>query len=220
MTTVAILPMKPFDKAKSRLTPGLGDGHRRVLAEAMFSDALVAARRAKSIDHIYVITIDRAAARIAGGYGATVIDDTGSSHSEATSLGIEQAIAEGATRALLIPGDCPLLDPSEIDELLAYRVGERSALIVPDRHGDGTNALVLTPPDALTPSFGDDSRQRHFDLAVAQGSVPEVVGVPSLALDIDTPEDLEVLQATLAANRGGAAHTRGMLNQMARTEAR
>jgi 2-phospho-L-lactate guanylyltransferase len=191
-----------------------------VLAEAMFSDALVAARRAKLIDHIYVITIDRTAARMAGGYGATVIDDTGSSHSEATSLGIEQAIAEGATRTLLIPGDCPLLDPNELDELLAYRVGERSALIVPDRHGEGTNALVLTPPDALTPSFGDGSRQRHFDLAVAQGAVPEVIEVPSLALDIDTPEDLEVLQAALAANRGGAAHTRGMLNQMARTEAR
>jgi 2-phospho-L-lactate guanylyltransferase len=93
-------------------------------------------------------------------------------------------------------------------------------VIVPDRHGDGTNALLLTPPDALTPSFGEASRQRHFDLAVAQGSVPEVIEVPSLALDIDTPEDLEVLQAALAANRGGAAHTRGMLNQMARTEAR
>jgi 2-phospho-L-lactate guanylyltransferase len=119
----------------------------------------------------------------------------------------------------LVPGDCPLLSPAELDTLLTLPVSGRSALIIPDRHGDGTNALLLTPPDALTPSFGEGSCQRHFELALAQGATPEVVEVPSLGLDIDTGEDFNLLQTTLASTRGGAANTRGLLNQLARSAA-
>jgi 2-phospho-L-lactate/phosphoenolpyruvate guanylyltransferase len=219
MTTVAILPAKLFEDAKQRLAPAVQLGHRRALIESMFADALVAIRRSKSIDHVFVVTADRTAARIAGGNGAIVIDDTSHSHSEATALGIERAIEIGATRALLLPGDCPQLDPAELDALLAHPVTEPSAIIVPDRHGAGTNALLLTPPNALTPAFGEGSRQRHVDLAVAQGATPEVLEVPSLGLDIDTPEDLEELIARFATTRGGAAHTSGMLNQLLRSQA-
>jgi 2-phospho-L-lactate guanylyltransferase len=219
MTTIAILPMKHFETAKSRLSEAVAFGHRRALAEAMFTDVLVATRRATGLDAVVVVTSDRIAARIAGGYGASVIDDTGSSHSEAATLGVASALAEGATRVLLVPGDCPLLSPAELDTLLALPVSGRSALIIPDRHGDGTNALLLTPPDALTPSFGEGSCQRHFELALAQGATPEVVEVPSLGLDIDTGEDFNLLQTTLASTRGGAANTRGLLNQLARSAA-
>ena len=78
---------------------------------------------------------------------------------------------------LLVPGDCPLLDARELDELLVHPAGQRSALIVPDRHGTGTNALLLTPPDALAPSFGPDSCQRHMADADAAGVPAEVVEV-------------------------------------------
>ena len=66
-------------------------------------------------------------------------------------------------------------------------------LVVPDRHGTGTNALVLDPPDAIEPSFGPDSCQRHQRLAGASGVHCEVVEVPSLALDVDTPDDLAAI---------------------------
>ena len=218
MTTVAIVPAKAFDVAKQRLSPQVKPGNRRALIESMFSDAMVALRRAKSIDQVIVVTSDRTAARIAGGNGATVIDDTGNSHSDAAEIGIAYALELGATRALLVPGDCPTLDPAELDALLAQPVVAPSAIIVPDRHGEGTNALLLTPPNAMTPAFGEGSRQRHVDLAVAQGATPEIFEVSSLALDIDTPQDLEELIARFAAVRGGAAHTRGMLNQLTRSE--
>jgi 2-phospho-L-lactate/phosphoenolpyruvate guanylyltransferase len=218
MSTFAILPMKTFDVAKSRLAPEITAGTRKALAEVMFSDVLTALRRTPAIDRIIVITNDNQAERIAGGHGASVLADTGESHNDAAMLGINQALRLGAKRALLVPGDCPLLDPEELGELLAYGVPTPSALIIPDRHGAGTNALLLTPPAALTPAFGEGSCERHFQLATAQGVTPEVVAVRSLALDIDTPEDLVELREAFAARRGGAAHTRGLLNQLVRSE--
>jgi 2-phospho-L-lactate guanylyltransferase len=218
-TVAAILPAKQFDDAKQRLAPTFQLGRRRALVEAMFSDALLAVRRVPSIDQILVVTSDSTASQIAAGHETIVVDDTTSSHSEAAQLGIRRALAMGATRALVVPGDCPLLDPDELERLIARPVPERSVLIVPDRHGEGTNALLLTPPNAMAPAFGEGSRKRHTELAIAQGATPEVVDVPSLALDIDTPEDVAALFEMFATTRGRAAHTRGMLSQLTRSQA-
>jgi 2-phospho-L-lactate guanylyltransferase len=218
MPTLAILPIKSFSEAKQRLAEELTPGPRRALAEAMFSDVLIALRRANSISEILVVSGDHGAQRIAGGHGAIVVEDDTLGHSEAALLGIGQALESGAERVLLVPGDCPLLDPKQIDELVARPVAQRSALIVPDRHGTGTNALLLTPPEALRPSFGPDSRARHVANAQAEGCTPEVVDVSSLALDVDTPDDLAALRVALAGSHGGAAHTRGMLNQLTRSQ--
>jgi 2-phospho-L-lactate guanylyltransferase len=90
---------------------------------------------------------------------------------------------------------------------------------VPWRSGTiRTDALLLTPPDALEPSFGPGSCERHATQARLAGIAGEVVAVPSLGLDVDTPDDLATVQATLAATRGGAAHTRGMLSQLLRSQ--
>ena len=154
-------------------------GNRRALVESMFSDAMLALRRVPSIDQIFVVTSDPVASQIAAGHDTIVVEDTASSHSEATQLGIVTSPGRWARhRALLVPGDCPLLDPAELEQLITQPVPERSVLIVPDRHGEGTNALLLTPPDAMTPAFGEGSRKRHTELAIAQGPTPEVVGRP------------------------------------------
>jgi 2-phospho-L-lactate guanylyltransferase len=219
MTTLAILPIKSFADAKHRLSPGLTPGPRRALAEAMFSDVLTALRRSKAVDAILVVTADNNAQQIAAGHGAAVLDDDGSGHSPAAALGIAQALEQGYDRVLLVPGDCPLLSPQDLDELLARPADGRTAIIVQDRHGTGTNALLLTPPDALAPSFGPGSRDRHVADARLAGADPVLVPVASLALDVDTPEDLAELQERLAASHGGAAHTRGMLSQLMRSRA-
>ncbi|HUO71602.1 MAG TPA: 2-phospho-L-lactate guanylyltransferase [Solirubrobacteraceae bacterium] len=217
MQTLAVLPIKSLSEAKQRLQQGLPPGPRRALAEAMFSDVLVSLRRTTAVEQILVVSDDHAAQQIAGGYGAAVLDDQREGHNAAASLAIQWAVESGFDRVLLVPGDCPLLNPGELDELIDRPAQTPSALIVPDRHGTGTNALLLTPPDALTPSFGPDSCRRHASLASEAGVAHEIVRVPSLALDIDTPEDLSALEAALAATRGGAAHTRGMLRQLLRS---
>ncbi len=216
MRTIAILPIKSFSQAKQRLRVELSDADRRALVDAMFSDVLVALRRVPELEGIIVVSGDRVAQRIAQGYGATVVEDAERGHNAAATEGIRTALEDGIERALLVPGDCPMLDPKELEELLAHRAGERSALIVPDRHGTGTNALLLAPPDVLAPSFGPDSCRRHMADAGMAGVAAEVVEVPCLAMDVDTPDDLDALQQRLAESRGGAAHTRGMLNQLMR----
>jgi len=216
MSTAAILPIKSFDDAKQRLSPDVNSAIRRALAEAMVSDVLTALRRSRSIKQIFVVSADRQAPMIAAGHGATVLEDSSSGHNDAAMIGIRRALSEGVERVLLVPGDCPLLDADQLDELIAYPVTEPSALIIPDRHGTGTNGLLLTPPESLTPSFGEGSCARHFELALSQGATPEVVSVQSLALDIDTADDLEELRAVLRSTRGGAASTRGMLSRLMR----
>jgi 2-phospho-L-lactate/phosphoenolpyruvate guanylyltransferase len=219
MPTLAILPVKSFAAAKQRLADELEAGPRKALVEAMFSDVLLALRRAQSVEEILVVSGDRAAQRIAGGHGAGVLEDEQQGHNAAAGAGIQAALAQHFDRGLLVPGDCPLLDPHELDKLIARPVGLRSALIVPDRHGTGTNALLLTPPDSLAPSFGPGSCRRHAAQADSHGTEHEVVRVASLALDIDTPDDLLALQTTLGSIHGRAAHTRGMLNQLLRSRA-
>jgi 2-phospho-L-lactate guanylyltransferase len=218
MSTRAILPIKNFTEAKQRLAQGLSPGVRKALAEAMFSDVLTALRRSAAIDQIVVVSSDHGAQQIGGGHGALVLEDRGLGHSEAAIIGVADAIEAQTARVLLVPGDCPLLDPKELDALLARPELEPLIVIVPDRHGTGTNALVLSPPDALAPSFGVGSRDRHTQHAQAAGTPYQIVDVPTLGLDVDTPEDLEALREQLAIQHGGAAHTRGMLNQLLRSQ--
>jgi 2-phospho-L-lactate/phosphoenolpyruvate guanylyltransferase len=192
MPTLAILPVKSFSRAKQRLRPGVDSPLRRQLAEAMLCDVLNALA-ASAVDEIIVVTAGDAVRRLASERGARVIEDREEGHNAAAMLGIAAALRAGADRALLVPGDCPALDGAEVDELLDRPHGSPSVAIVPDRHGTGTNALLLRPPDALQPSFGPGSCSRHAALARAAGIEHEVVSVPSLALDIDTPEDLAAL---------------------------
>ena len=222
MRTIAILPVKSFGAAKQRLSGMLGGGARTALAQAMFSDVLASLRHARSLDAIAVVTADRVADSATAGHGAISIrDHEESGQSHAASLGIRWALEHGFERALLVPGDTPLLDPSELDDLLG-RAEQRSldVVIVPDRHGTGTNALLLSPPDAIAPSFGPGSRARHEEAARAAGVAFALEEPPSLVLDVDTPEDLAELSGRLGARRGQAPMTRGSLMQLERTRSR
>jgi len=192
MHTIAILPVKSFPNAKQRLSHGVEPELRRQLAEAMLYDVL-GALRLTAVDQVIVVTAGKDGARIAREHDATVVRDREQGHNAAAACGVEEAVRLGAERALLVPGDCPALDPTEVNELIQSGPRAPSVVIVPDRHGTGTNALLITPPDALEPAFGPGSCQRHAALARAAGIAHEIASIPSLALDIDTPDDLGAL---------------------------
>jgi 2-phospho-L-lactate guanylyltransferase len=220
MRTAAILPVKRFARAKQRLGASVEDPLRRELAEAMVADVLHALAHTASIERTIIVTGERSVVAAARERGALVIeDDDERGQPAAATLGVRRALAEGIERVLCVPGDCPTLDPDELDALLHLDAsgGEREVVIVPDRHGAGTNGLLLAPPDAIAPSFGPDSCERHRALADAAGVACRIEQVPSLLLDIDTGEDLDVLRARLAAHPARAARTRAVLGQPERT---
>jgi len=197
--TLAILPVKRFELAKTRLGEALGVEQRRRLARAMVADVLDALLASPLLDGVAVITNEAAVAALAREAGAVVLPDPHESgQSVAALVGIGHALAGGFDRALLVPGDCPALDGETLRALLEPAAPAPSVTIVADRHGTGTNALLLDPPDAIEPGFGEGSFERHRARAAATGAGWRAAELPGLLLDIDTPADLDALRAALA----------------------
>ncbi|HET6997320.1 MAG TPA: 2-phospho-L-lactate guanylyltransferase [Solirubrobacterales bacterium] len=207
MKATAVLPVKRFDAAKQRLAGGIDAERRRELAAAMVADVLEAIGEAKTIGRTIVVSGDPAAQELAVEAGAEVVPDPADAgHVEAALAGIARAEVERAECVVLLPGDCPLLDPRELDRLLTA-IPERYVGIVPDRHGTGTNALALRPPDAIVPAFGEGSRDRHVAAAREAGIPFGVEELASLGLDLDTPADVIALTRALEARPGRARRT-------------
>lgn len=207
MKATAVLPVKRFAAAKQRLAPGMGATHRAELAAAMLEDVLGAIGAARSIERTIVVSSEPRAIEPATAAGAELVADPDEGgHSGAALAGIARAQELGAERVVLLPIDCPLLAPRELERLLTG-VPDRYVGIVPDRHGTGTNALALAPPDAIVPSFGEGSCARHVAAARAAGVPYGVEELPSLALDLDTPADVVALTMALERDRGRAKRT-------------
>ena len=207
MKATAVLPVKRFDAAKQRLAGGIDDERRQALAAAMVADVLEAIGEARTIERTIVVSSEPVALDLAAGAGAEVVpdpDDGG--HVGAALAGIARAEAKGAGCVVLLAGDCPLLEPRQLDRLLTG-VPERYVAIVPDRHGPGTNALVLSPPNAIVPAFGEGSCARHVAAAREAGIPFGVEELPSLGLDLDTPADVVALTRELASRPGRARRT-------------
>jgi 2-phospho-L-lactate/phosphoenolpyruvate guanylyltransferase len=203
MKATAVVPVKRFALAKSRLAPGVDETRKPELVAAMIADVLEAIGRARMIERTIVVSQEPRAAELAAAAGAELVDDfEDASHSAAALAGIAVARSEGARCVALLPGDCPLLDPRELDRMLTG-VPDPYVAVIPDRHGTGTNALVLAPPGAIEPSFGEGSKERHVEAARAVGIPFGVEELPSLGLDLDTPADIVAL--TMRVESGGGA---------------
>ncbi len=221
MRTAAILPVKRFSLAKQRLGASVAEELRVELARAMVADVLLALSACASIERTIVVTGEGSLAASANAAGALVVDDPAESgQSAAASRGIECAAAEGIERALCIPGDCPALEEAELDALLGDGARSPEVVIVPDRHGSGTNGLLLAPAGVIEPGFGPGSFERHLARARAAGAAVRIERPPSLLLDIDTGADLDALRERLSRRSAGAPHTRAVLDGAGRAQAR
>ena len=220
MNATAIVPVKRFGAAKQRLLGVLDRRQRAAIVTAMLTDVFAALGRAHRVDRIVVVTGEGRAERIALGAAQrmktpleVMRDPRDDGHSKAAMLGIVRARALGAECVALLPGDCPLLDAEELDGAL-QRMLEGAVRVVPDRHGTGTNALLMAPPDAIGPAFGPGSRERHLARAESAGHAAELEELGSLALDLDTPEDLSELIALLGREPGRAPATAAELQRL------
>ena len=224
MRATAIIPVKRFGTAKQRLLEALDRPQRAALARAMLADVLDATLRAELVERVIVVTGERRAERVALRHGRAtraplevLRDPKDLGHPGAATLGIVRAKALGARCVALLPGDCPLLDPGELDSALWHMREDRVA-VVPDRHGAGTNALLLSPPDAIGPAFGPDSLTRHAERAQRAGYETAIEPLESLGLDVDTPDDLAALADLLESDPGRAPATSAELARQGRLE--
>ena len=216
--TTAVVPVKGLADANGRLKSILSRAERSRLAEALFLDLIVKLPRSRFIDDLLIVTSDEAVARQARWFGHMVlVQEADEGHSEAAAEGARAAMTEGADRVAMLPVDCPMLDIEELDAHVGR--SPRTVLIVPDRHGTGTNALVLTPPDIFAPAFGPESCARHVSRARAAGISFALEEVESLSADLDDPDDFTLLRDQLLLDPQPAPRTAKVLWELGeRTE--
>jgi 2-phospho-L-lactate guanylyltransferase len=186
---VAILPVKSPRNAKQRLTGFLSVEQREMLARTLYRQTLAALCLAEGIDRVAVATSDADVADHARRSGALVFEETEQvSHSASADAACLRAMEMGASTVLLVPIDVPTVTPADFSRLAA--AARPGLIVVPSSDGTGTNALVRTPPDCIRSRFGPGSFRTHLDQAIAKGIAADVLRLPGLMFDIDTPEDV------------------------------
>ena len=192
MSVCAIIPVKPFAEGKARLAPVLSAESRAALCRRLFQHVLDAACATKSLDEITVVSADDEARVMAEGRGAASLPEQGPAGlNAALELACGQALAHLFSAILVLPADLALVTAAEIDAMVRAGAGRGPAMVIAaDEAGDGTNALLLSPPDLIGFSFGDGSFEAHIKAACAKRVDPIIVDRPGLAFDVDAPDDL------------------------------
>ena len=201
----AVVPVKERAAAKQRLARLLPEALRRELAQAMLEDVLAALAAVPGLAGIVVVTVEPAARRLAARYGARVVEDGArDGHTGAVTAAARRLRAEGQAGMLTVPGDVPLVTAAEIAALIAAHRPVPAFTIAPSHDEQGSNAILMSPPDAVPLRFGKDSFFPHLRAAEACGIRPTVLRLPGIALDIDTPEDLAAFLARSSRTRARA----------------
>jgi 2-phospho-L-lactate guanylyltransferase len=195
MTLWAIVPVKPLRRGKSRLAGTLTEDERTALNQELLEHTLKVLSSLKELDQVLVVSRDPQALTIARNHGAKTVQEDGQPHLN-TALARATVMAQvHSTRGILVlPADLPLLTPDDVRALIDRAAKPLVVVIAPDRHGKGTNALLMVPSGQIEYDFGEGSFQRHCDRAIKSGARLEIVELPSLGLDLDLPEDLEMIR--------------------------
>ena len=195
MSLWAIIPVKPLRRGKSRLSGVLSEDERALLNYTMLSNTLKTLAEVAEISERLVVSRDLAALALAREYGARTLQEDGNPGLN-TALRRATVVAQvySASGVLIMPADLPLLSQSDVRELISYTDKPPVVVIAPDRRRDGTNALLTTPAGLIEYHFGPGSFQKHVQLAERQNVRVEVCSLSTLGLDLDYPEDLELLR--------------------------
>jgi 2-phospho-L-lactate guanylyltransferase len=195
MTLWAIVPVKPLRRGKSRLAGALSEDERTDLNRSLLQNTLKTLSELKEVEEILVISRDPHALTIARNYGARTVRENGQPELNTAlqrATVVAQVYSTGAV--LILPADLPLITAKDVRTLIE-RAGEPPAVVIaPDRHGTGTNALLISPSGLIEYDFGENSFQRHCQRAREASARLEIVNIPSLGLDLDLPEDLELVR--------------------------
>lgn len=198
----AVIPIKDLSQAKQRLSSMLSGEERRALGLAMLEDVLVALSRTKGLDGILLVSSDSDACDLAVRYGARILPDSDARGlNAAVSTAARLLRDEGVDGALVLHGDIPMATSEEIEALMAALPPSPAIAIAPDSAHDGTNAMLVSPPDLIPFRYGVNSFTTHTQAADKCGVTPRVLDLPGLAFDVDTLNDLISLAAAPQASR-------------------
>ncbi len=204
MALWAIVPVKPLKRGKSRLAGMFTPEERTDLNRQLLSNTLETLKNIPDIEHVLVVSRDQSALSLARDLGARTVQENGDPDLNIALTRATIVAKTYSTRGvLIIPADLPLITPEDVDAMVA-RVGEPPVVVVaPDRRREGTNALLVCPAGLIEYEYGPNSFDRHCQLALDVGARLEICELPSLALDLDIPDDLAVLESTLDLENSG-----------------
>ena len=204
-----IVPVKQFHLAKQRLSTVLSDDERAYLAKMLLHDALQSITNSPKVSHTLIVSRDPAAEEIAHAFSCEFLAEEKADLSLAVSQGATLAKSRGASSFAMVPGDVPLVSAQEITTLINNAPRLSGITIVPDRHGTGTNGLVVRPTNLMSFQFGEGSYHLHTEAAQALGVTVTHLPLSGLSLDIDTPHDLLSL-LELAGDTASAGYLRSI----------
>ncbi|HKW16492.1 MAG TPA: 2-phospho-L-lactate guanylyltransferase [Terriglobales bacterium] len=195
-----LIPVKKLSAAKQRLATVLDQPSRTELAHAMLADVAEAAA-ASACDDVAVVTSDELAVELARQHGFEVIrDEPNVSETDAIEMATRLCESRGIVDTLVIPGDIPLVEAAEI-RAIYENAPETGTVLVPSLDKRGTNAVLRCPSSIFALRFGNDSFMPHLSAAIASDRSCVVLSLSGIALDIDTPEDLQELAQRIGEKR-------------------
>jgi 2-phospho-L-lactate guanylyltransferase len=193
-----IIPVKPLNRAKSRLSQVLSPEERRQLAESMLRHVLSVVRHIPQVMGTLVVSRDTKALAIAREYGVRTLQETGSPELNTALMRATQFVMRwNATGVLILPADLPLISEEDVSGILTSSKSLPSVVIATDEAEDGTNALLVRPPGMFPYSYGAGSYRRHLELARDSGVQAITYRSERLSLDIDVPDDLKFYRELL-----------------------
>jgi len=192
MSIWAIIPVKPLNHGKSRLSDVLSPEERQQLSERLFRHVLTAVKATPQVTGTLVISRDPRALAIARDMSAHTVQESGAPELNNALMRATQVVGGWRGGAVLIlPADLPLITPEDLSSMIALGQDDLTVVIATDQHEDGTNAMLIRPPGLIQYAYGSGSFHRHIDLAKEVGATVKVFHSDRLALDIDMPGDLE-----------------------------
>ncbi len=218
-----LLPVKRFADSKRRLASWLTPEERELLARTMFEDVwetlLSWHGREKLIGKLIVITAEPVViARCREASVTCLEEDEQVSHTESTRQATRWAVEQGVRTLISVPIDTPAVSPDELTQLVELS-RQYEVIVVPSGDGTGTNALVRTPPDAITAHFGPDSCRRHLEDTQTNHQKLRLYAPPGLTADIDTREEaMQFLEVVGKLEREG--RTSKLLRRLIETRSR
>jgi len=194
-----LVPVKPFDEAKSRLASVLVPTERRALMRRLLVRTLRLAAESQLFAQRLVVSRDPAVLQTARQWEAVTLVEEGAGLNQALAQGCVWAERAGADWILILPADLPLLTAEDLQAICAAAF-TGADMVLSCSHDGGTNAMLLRLPPPIALAFGAGSFARHEQLAAAAGRHVARVASPTLAFDVDWPKDLEMLGDGMRGN--------------------